>query len=88
MGAVKAINAARLAMKGDGAHFVSLDQGIETMRQTGLDMQSKYKESSQGGFAVNVVECCSRCVGFDSNKCLLDGALCDFVWLLASTGKS
>jgi len=57
MGAVKAINAARLAMKGDGAHFVSLDQVIETMRQTGLDMQSKYKETSQGGLAVNVVEC-------------------------------
>ncbi|MCW8915475.1 MAG: L-serine ammonia-lyase, iron-sulfur-dependent, subunit alpha, partial [Magnetovibrio sp.] len=57
MGAIKAINAARLAMKGDGAHFVSLDQVIETMRQTGLDMQSKYKETSQGGLAVNVVEC-------------------------------
>jgi len=57
MGAVKAINAARLALKGDGAHFVSLDQVIETMRQTGLDMQSKYKETSQGGLAVNVVEC-------------------------------
>jgi len=57
MGAIKAINAARLALKGDGAHFVSLDQVIETMRQTGLDMQSKYKETSQGGLAVNVVEC-------------------------------
>jgi L-serine dehydratase len=57
MGAVKAINAARLALKGDGVHFVSLDQVIETMRQTGLDMQSKYKETSQGGLAVNVVEC-------------------------------
>lgn len=57
MGAVKAINAARLALKGDGSHFVSLDQVIETMRQTGLDMQSKYKETSQGGLAVNVVEC-------------------------------
>ncbi len=57
MGAVKAINAARLALKGDGSHFVSLDQVIETMRQTGLDMKSKYKETSQGGLAVNVVEC-------------------------------
>jgi len=57
MGAVKAINAARLALKGDGVHFVSLDQVIETMRQTGHDMQSKYKETSQGGLAVNVVEC-------------------------------
>lgn len=57
MGSIKAINAARLALKGDGSHFVSLDQVIETMRQTGLDMQSKYKETSQGGLAVNVVEC-------------------------------
>ncbi|MBL4613777.1 MAG: L-serine ammonia-lyase [Magnetovibrio sp.] len=57
MGAIKAINATRLALKGDGKHFVSLDQVIETMRQTGLDMQSKYKETSQGGLAVNVVEC-------------------------------
>ena len=44
-------------MMGDGSHFVSLDQVIETMRQTGLDMQSKYKETSEGGLAVNVVEC-------------------------------
>jgi len=57
MGAVKAINAARLALKGDGTHFVSLDKVIETMRQTGADMQAKYKETSQGGLAVNVVEC-------------------------------
>ncbi|MBO6808136.1 MAG: L-serine ammonia-lyase [Thalassospira sp.] len=59
MGAVKAINAARLALRGDGQHTVSLDKVIETMRQTGLDMQSKYKETSQGGLAVNVnvVEC-------------------------------
>lgn len=57
MGAVKAINAARLALRGSGEHKVSLDQVIETMRQTGLDMQSKYKETSQGGLAVNVVEC-------------------------------
>ncbi len=57
MGAVKAINAASLALHGDGVHFVSLDAVIETMRQTGEDMQSKYKETSQGGLAVNVVEC-------------------------------
>jgi L-serine dehydratase len=57
MGAVKAINAAYLALRGDGAHIVSLDAVIETMRQTGIDMQSRYKETSQGGLAVNVVEC-------------------------------
>ncbi len=57
MGAVKAINAARLALKGDGTHFVSLDKVIETMHQTGKDMQAKYKETSQGGLAVNMVEC-------------------------------
>lgn len=57
MGAVKAINAARLAMRGDGEHHVSLDSVIETMRQTGVDMQDKYKETSQGGLAVNVVAC-------------------------------
>ncbi|MBY8828020.1 L-serine ammonia-lyase [Hephaestia mangrovi] len=57
MGAVKAINAAYLALRGDGAHIVSLDAVIETMRQTGVDMQSRYKETSQGGLAVNVVEC-------------------------------
>jgi L-serine dehydratase len=57
MGAVKAINAARLALRGDGTHMVPLDKVIETMRQTGMDMQSKYKETSQGGLAVNVVEC-------------------------------
>jgi len=57
MGAVKAINAARLALKGDGTHHVPLDKVIETMRQTGADMQAKYKETSQGGLAVNVVEC-------------------------------
>jgi L-serine dehydratase len=56
-GAVKAINAASLAMHGDGSHRVSLDQVIETMGQTGLDMQSKYNETSQGGLAVNVPEC-------------------------------
>ncbi|WP_426417736.1 L-serine ammonia-lyase [Aestuariirhabdus sp. LZHN29] len=57
MGAIKAINAARLALRGDGQHRVSLDSVIETMHQTGIDMQSKYKETSQGGLAVNVVEC-------------------------------
>jgi L-serine dehydratase len=57
MGAVKAINAARLATHGDGTHKVSLDHVIETMRQTGLDMSKSYKETSQGGLAVNVPEC-------------------------------
>lgn len=56
-GAVKAVNAARLAMQGTGHHKVSLDQVIETMRQTGLDMSSKYKETSTGGLAVNVIAC-------------------------------
>ncbi len=57
MGAVKAINAARLALHGDGRHTVSLDKVIATMRQTGADMSSKYKETSRGGLAVNVTEC-------------------------------
>jgi L-serine dehydratase len=57
MGSVKAINAARLAMRGDGSHKVSLDQVIATMRQTGHDMSTIYKETSQGGLAVNVPEC-------------------------------
>jgi L-serine dehydratase len=58
MGATKAVNAARLAvLYGDGKHFVSLDRVIETMRQTGVDMQAKYKETSLGGLAVNVVDC-------------------------------
>ncbi len=57
MGAVKAINAARLAMRGDGTHKVTLDQVIATMRQTGEDMSAIYKETSQGGLAVNVPEC-------------------------------
>jgi L-serine dehydratase len=58
MGATKAINAARLAvLHGDGSHRVPLDKVIETMRQTGLDMQAKYKETSMGGLAVNVVNC-------------------------------
>ena len=57
MGAVQAVNAARLALSGDGTHIVSLDAVIETMRQTGNDMRSKYKETSLGGLAVNFVEC-------------------------------
>jgi L-serine dehydratase len=56
-GAVKAINAASLALHGDGVHHVSLDQVIQTMRQTGADMHSKYKETSQGGLAVSFTEC-------------------------------
>ena len=57
MGAVKAINAAHLALSGDGRHKISLDKVIETMRQTGADMQSKYKETALGGLAVNVINC-------------------------------
>jgi L-serine dehydratase len=57
LGAVKAVTAASLALKGDGSHFVPLDACIETMRQTGHDMNEKYKETSTGGLAVNVVEC-------------------------------
>jgi L-serine dehydratase len=56
-GAIKAINAASLAIRGDGQHHISLDQVIATMRQTGLDMQTKYKETSLGGLAVNFTEC-------------------------------
>jgi L-serine dehydratase len=57
MGAVKAINAARLSLSGDGKHKVSLDKVIATMRQTGADMHTKYKETARGGLAVNIVEC-------------------------------
>jgi L-serine dehydratase len=57
LGAVKAVTAASLAIKGDGTHFVPLDAAIETMRQTGLDMNERYKETRLGGLAVNVVEC-------------------------------
>ncbi len=57
MGAVKAINAARLALRGDGQHHVSLDKVIATMRETGRDMSAKYKETALGGLAVNLVEC-------------------------------
>ncbi|HTN56247.1 MAG TPA: L-serine ammonia-lyase, iron-sulfur-dependent, subunit alpha, partial [Microbacterium sp.] len=52
-----AVTAARLALRGDGEHYVSLDAVVETMRQTGLDMSTKYKETSEGGLAVNVIEC-------------------------------
>jgi L-serine dehydratase len=57
MGSVKALNASRMALRGDGTHFVSLDQVIKTMRDTGRDMMTKYKETSRGGLAVNVIEC-------------------------------
>jgi L-serine dehydratase len=57
MGSVKAINAARMALRGDGKHFVSLDKVIKTMRETGADMKLKYKETARGGLAVNVIEC-------------------------------
>jgi len=56
MASIKAINASRLAMRGDGEHFVSLDKVIQTMRETGRDMQDKYKETSRGGLATNVIE--------------------------------
>ena len=55
--AVKAINATQMALRGDGQHFVSLDKVIRTMRQTGADMKSKYKETARGGLAVNIIEC-------------------------------
>ena len=57
LASVKAINSARMALNGDGSHLVTLDQAIETMRQTGADMKTKYKETSLGGLAVNVTEC-------------------------------
>ncbi|AYH43952.1 L-serine ammonia-lyase [Azoarcus sp. DN11] len=57
MGSIKAINAARMALRGDGKHYVSLDKVIKTMRDTGRDMKDKYKETSRGGLAVNVIEC-------------------------------
>jgi L-serine dehydratase len=56
-GAIKAINAASLALSGDRSHHVTLDQVIRTMRDTGADMQAKYKEASRGGLAVNVPDC-------------------------------
>jgi L-serine dehydratase len=57
IGSVKAVNAARMALRGDGTHVVSLDKVIKTMRETGADMKVKYKETSRGGLAVNVIEC-------------------------------
>ena len=57
MGAIKAINASRLALRGNGQHKVSLDKVIKTMWDTGNDMKSKYKETSRGGLAVNIIEC-------------------------------
>jgi L-serine dehydratase len=57
MGAVKAINASRMALDGDGKHYVSLDMVIKTMLATGHDMKAKYKETSMGGLAVNITEC-------------------------------
>ena len=57
LGAIKAVSAASLAMRGDGQHFVSLDAAIETMRQTGADMSKKYKETALGGLAVNIPNC-------------------------------
>jgi L-serine dehydratase len=57
VGASKAIHAARMAMRGDGSHIVTLDKAIKTMRETGADMSVKYKETSRGGLAVNVIEC-------------------------------
>jgi L-serine dehydratase len=57
MGAVKAVNAARLAINDPGTHKISLDQIIETMYRTGMDMQSRYKETSLGGLALNIIEC-------------------------------
>ena len=57
MGSIKAINAARLALRGDGGQKVSLDKVIKTMWDTGNDMKSKYKETARGGLAVNIIEC-------------------------------
>jgi L-serine dehydratase len=57
VGSVKAITAARMAVRGDGHHHVTLDKAIKTMRETGADMSVKYKETARGGLALNVVEC-------------------------------
>lgn len=57
MASIKAVNAARMALRGDGEHYVSLDSVIKTMRETGADMKTKYKETARGGLAVNIVEC-------------------------------
>jgi L-serine dehydratase len=57
LASIKAISAARMALRGDGQHYVSLDKVIRTMRETGADMKVKYKETARGGLAVNVIEC-------------------------------
>ena len=57
IGAAKAVNAARMALRGDGTHYVSLDTVIRTMRETGRDMHKKYKETSEGGLAIHIVQC-------------------------------
>jgi len=57
MAAVKAIHAALMALRGDGSHVVTLDKVIKSMRETGADMKVRYKETSRGGLAVNVIEC-------------------------------
>ena len=57
MASVKAINAARMALRGDGKHFVSLDKVIKTMRDAGADMKTKYKKTARGGLAGNIIEC-------------------------------
>jgi L-serine dehydratase len=57
MASVQALTASRMALRGDGQHFVPLDKVIKTMRDTGADMHAKYKETSRGGLAVNVIEC-------------------------------
>jgi len=57
VGAIQAITAARMALHGDGSHYVSLDKAVKTMRETGADMKVKYKETARGGLALNVVEC-------------------------------
>ena len=55
--AVKAINAARMALRGNGSHYISLDQVVEAMYETGRDMKEKYKETSRGGLAIRLVQC-------------------------------
>ncbi len=72
MGAVKAINAARLACRGNGQHFVSLDKAIETMKQTGADMSDKYKETARGGLAIyadNRIPIATRGVSVNYSQC-------------------
>jgi L-serine dehydratase len=68
MAAVKALNAARMALRGDGHHLVSLDEVIRTMRETGADMQAKYKETALGGLAVHAVDAPVR-IGVNLPEC-------------------